>query len=111
MRKDILLKNWCKKIRYYDEYEIKIGAMLSYDGEEIVLECFADLYADGELEETHVLDLITERIDIESRFKILDGIEKMPKNMKRKAKNFYEYFKKCDTFKNNISFNEEIIFV
>lgn len=107
----MLLKDWCKKVRYADEYEIKVGAMLSYDGEEIILECFADLYVDGELEETEILDLMTERIDIESRFKILDGIEEIPKNMKRKAKAFVKYFKACDAFENAIQYIDELILV
>lgn len=103
------MREWLKKVRYADEYEIKVGAMLSYDCEEIVLECFADLYIDGELEKTEILDLITERIDIESRFKILDGIEEIPKNMKRKAKAFVEYFKSCYVFQDVISFNDKLI--
>ena len=99
MRKDMLLKDWSRKARYADECKIKVGFMLSPDDDSWVLECFADLYIGGEIEETETIDLLES----------VDEIEKIPANMKRKAKAFFEYFKACNVFENSIEFNQELI--
>lgn len=97
----MLLKDWCKKVRYADDYKIQVGFMLCYGDDNWVLECFADLYIDGEREETETIDLIESA----------DEIEKIPANMKRKAKSFYEYFKACSAFQDTISLKDELISV
>lgn len=105
MRKDMLLKEWLKKTGNAEEneltYEIKVGFMLNYDGDSWVLECFADLYIDGKIEEMHTIDFIESA----------DEIEKVPASMKRKAKSFVEYFKAWGAFKHNISYNDKLITV
>ena len=101
----MLLKEWLKKTRYAEEseltYEIKVGFMLSSDGDNWVLECFADLYIDGKIEEMQTIDFI----------KSVDEIEKIPASMKRKAKSFVEYFRAWGAFKHNISYKDELILV
>lgn len=102
MRKDMLLKDWCKKVRYSIDYKIKVQFMfcINDDNGENALYCFADLYRDGRLEATEIID----RIVIEA-----DDIEKIPASMKRKAKSFYEYFKACDAFENTIQYIDKLI--
>lgn len=100
----MLLKDWRKKVRYADEYEIQVKFMLVSDGDKNVLEAFADLYIDGKCAETEIIDKI-ETDDI---------VEKIPASMKRKAKAFYEYFKAHGVFTDEIdeiSYNDNIIIV
>lgn len=95
----MLLKDWCKKIRYADDYKIQVIALKSYDDDTCEIACTADLYIDGEIEATEYIDIIENA----------DDIDEIPTKTKRKAKAFVEYFKACDAFENAIQYIDKLV--